>query len=150
MASSASNPTSGRSGSVLRPGGNMRLVDAMHYKLPPAGWVSILHRVSGLILFALLPFVIWLFDVSVTSEVTYEQFASVFRAGAWHLPGFVFKLVALVLIWAMLHHLIAGLRHLWMDATHDVSKQFGRRSAIVTLAASSLLTVALGAKLFFF
>ena len=59
------------------------------------------------------------------------------------------KLVALALIWAYLHHLIAGVRHLWMDATHAVTKEFGQSSAIVTLALSVLLTLALGYKLFF-
>jgi succinate dehydrogenase / fumarate reductase cytochrome b subunit len=57
-------------------------------------------------------------------------------------------IVVLALIWAYLHHFIAGVRHLWMDATHSVSKQQGRISAIVTLAASGVLTVLLGAKLF--
>lgn len=128
----------------------MKLVDALGYRLPLAGLVSILHRGSGLVMFFLLPFVIWMFDTSVTSEVSYAQFTSVFKAGAGFLPGWFVKLVALALIWAYLHHLFAGLRHLWMDATHSVSKEFGRSSAVVTLAASLLLTVALGAKLFFF
>ncbi|MDP1566520.1 MAG: succinate dehydrogenase, cytochrome b556 subunit, partial [Polaromonas sp.] len=47
-----------------------------------------------------------------------------------------------------LHHFIAGLRHLWMDVTHSVSKAQGHNSALVTLASSLLLTLALGAKLF--
>jgi succinate dehydrogenase / fumarate reductase, cytochrome b subunit len=126
----------------------MKLVDALGYRLPPAGWVSILHRASGLLMFVLLPFIIWMFDASVTSEVSYAQFTSVFHSGAAHLPGWFFKLVALALIWAYLHHLIAGLRHLWMDATHAVTLKFGRSSAIVTLALSLLLTVVLGVKLF--
>ncbi len=126
----------------------MRLWDAIGYKLPPSGWVSILHRVSGLVMFVLLPFVIWLFDVSVTSEVSYQQFSSLFAAGALHLPGWFYKLVVLALIWSILHHLIAGVRHLWMDATHDHSKRFGRLTAIATLALSVLLTLGLGVKLF--
>ena len=52
------------------------------------------------------------------------------------------------LIWAYLHHFIAGVRHVWMDATHSVTKEQGRSSAVVTLAASAVLTVVLGAKLF--
>jgi succinate dehydrogenase / fumarate reductase, cytochrome b subunit len=60
----------------------------------------------------------------------------------------VVKLVVLALIWAYLHHFIAGIRHLWMDATHSVTKEFGRSSAVVTLALSLLLTALLGAKLF--
>jgi succinate dehydrogenase / fumarate reductase cytochrome b subunit len=133
-----------------RPGENMKLIDALGYRLPLAGVVSILHRASGLLIFVLLPFVIWMFDTSVTSEVSYSQFASVFRHGTGLLPGWFYKLVALALIWAYLHHLIAGLRHLWMDATHSVSKEFGRQSAVVTLAVSIGLTLVLGAKLFFF
>lgn len=128
----------------------MRLVDALAYRLPLAGWVSILHRASGLVMFILLPFIIWMFDTSVTSEISYSQFTSVFSAGFWFVPGIVVKLVALILIWAYLHHLIAGLRHLWMDATHAVTLEFGRSSAVFTLVVSVVLTLALGAKLFFF
>jgi succinate dehydrogenase / fumarate reductase cytochrome b subunit len=129
--------------------GTMRLIDAFGYKLPPAGVVSILHRVSGCIMFVLLPFVIWLFDVSVTSEISYEQFTAIFRAGVAGIPGWCFKLVALALIWSYLHHFIAGVRHLYMDATHSVSKEFGRSSALATLGLSIVLTLALGFKLFF-
>ena len=133
-----------------RPGAKMRLIDATGYRLPAAGWVSILHRVSGLVMFILLPFIIWMFDTSLTSEITYSQFTSVFTGGTGFLPGWFYKLIALALIWSYLHHLIAGLRHLWMDATHAVSLQFGRSSALVTLVVSIVLTLALGAKLFFF
>ena len=132
-----------------RPGGNMRLLDALGYRLPLAGVVSILHRASGLVMFILLPFIIWMFDTSLTSEITYSQFTSVFTSGTGFLPGWFYKLVALALIWAFLHHSIAGLRHLWMDATHAVTLQFGRSSAMFTLVVSVALTLALGAKLFF-
>jgi succinate dehydrogenase / fumarate reductase cytochrome b subunit len=131
-----------------RPGENMRLIDALQYKLPPAGWVSILHRVSGGLMFVLLPLIVWLLDVSLGSEVSYERFSNAFIAGIGFVPAFLLKLIVLALIWADLHHFIAGVRHLWMDATHSVSKQQGRISAIVTLAASGVLTVLLGAKLF--
>ena len=128
--------------------GTMRLVDAVKYRLPPAGVVSILHRASGGLMFVLLPFLIWLFDVSVTSEVSFEAFRSTFNAGIGFLPAWFMKLVAWALIWAFLHHFIAGVRHLWMDATHSVSKQQGHNSALITLGLSVLLTLALGLKLF--
>lgn len=128
--------------------GTMRLVDAVKYRLPAAGVVSILHRISGVIMFVLLPLVIWLFDVSVTSEISYERFTAAFSAGIGFVPGWFVKLTALALIWAYLHHAIAGIRHLWMDATHSVSKQQGHSSAVITLATSILLTLVLGAKLF--
>jgi succinate dehydrogenase / fumarate reductase cytochrome b subunit len=90
-----------------------------------------------------------MFDASVSSEVSYDVFRAAFAVGVGFIPGWFLKLVALALIWAYLHHLIAGIRHLWMDATHAVTKQFGHTSAIVTLALSMLLTLALGFKLFF-
>ena len=126
----------------------MRLVDALQYRLPLAGVVSILHRASGAIMMALLPLAIWLFDTSVTSEVSFETFRAAFTAGIGFVPGWMVKLVVLALIWSYLHHFMAGVRHLWMDATHSVTKEFGRVSAVATLAGSLLLTVALGAKLF--
>jgi succinate dehydrogenase / fumarate reductase cytochrome b subunit len=127
---------------------NIHVSQIVSYRLPPAGVVSILHRISGALLFLLLPFVIWLFDTSVTSEVSYDRFTSAFAAGLGPAPGWFVKLVVLALLWAYLHHFIAGVRHLWMDATHSVTKEQGRSSAIVTLVLGVLLTVALGAKLF--
>ncbi|UXH80198.1 succinate dehydrogenase, cytochrome b556 subunit [Roseateles amylovorans] len=127
---------------------NIHITQIVGYRLPPAGIVSILHRISGLLMFLLLPFVIWLFDNSLTSEISYDTFTSAFVAGIGFLPGWFIKLVTLALIWGYLHHFIAGVRHLWMDATHSVSKAQGHNSAIVTLVLGVVLTVALGAKLF--
>jgi succinate dehydrogenase / fumarate reductase cytochrome b subunit len=125
------------------------LTDLPTYRLPAAGWVSILHRVSGVLMFVLLPFIIWMFDKSISSELSFAKFRSAFNQGMWFFPGWFVKLVALALIWSYLHHFIAGLRHLWMDVSHKaVTREFGMRSARVTLVASLLLTVLLGAKLF--
>ena len=52
--------------------------DLPTYRLPAAGWVSILHRISGVLMFVLLPFVIWLFDASITSEYSFAKFRSAF------------------------------------------------------------------------
>jgi succinate dehydrogenase / fumarate reductase cytochrome b subunit len=128
--------------------GTMTMAEAVKYRMPLAARVSILHRVSGGLMFALLPFVIWLFDTSITSEISWDRFASVFVAGIGPLPGGLVKLVVLALIWAYLHHFLAGIRHLWMDATHSVSREQGHQTALLTLGGSALLTLALGAKLF--
>jgi succinate dehydrogenase / fumarate reductase cytochrome b subunit len=124
--------------------------DLPSYRLPAAGWVSILHRISGALMFALLPFMIWMFDTSISSEISFGRFKAAFEVGMLGLPGIVWKLAALALIWAYLHHLIAGLRHLWMDARHAVSKEFGKSSALVTLVLGSVLTLVLALKLFGF
>ena len=128
--------------------GEMRLIDATQYRLPPAGWVSILHRVSGLLLIVLMPFVIWMFDNSLTDEVTFDAFRGAFIGGLPFVPAFVVKLATLVLIWAFLQHFCAGVRHLYMDFTHSVTKEFGRVSALVAMGVAGVLTLAFGVKLF--
>ena len=123
--------------------------DLPSYRLPAAGIVSILHRISGAIMFLLMPFIIWMFDKSQSSEISFSKFKAAFNVGMLGLPGMIWKLVALALIWAFLHHSIAGLRHLWSDTHHSaVTKEFGKTSAVVTLALSIGLTIVLGAKLF--
>ena len=124
------------------------LQDLPSYRLPAAGWVSILHRISGLLMFLLLPFIIWMFDTSVSSEISFAKFSAAFNVGLGFVPGVLVKLVALALIWAYLHHMIAGIRHVYMDVCHAVTKEFGKSSAVVTLVLSLGLTAALGAKLF--
>lgn len=125
------------------------LTDLPSYRLPPAGIVSILHRISGVLMFILLPFIIWMFDSSLSSEISFAKFKAVFNNGFSFVPGFLVKLVALALIWAYLHHFCAGLRHLWMDVSHKaVTKEFGKTSALAVLAISLILTVVLGLKLF--
>ena len=120
--------------------------DLPAYRWPAASLVSGMHRFSGVIMFVLLPLIIWMFDTSVSSEFSFARFRHAFNNGA---AGVLLKLVALALIWSYLHHFIAGLRHVWMDVSHAaVNKQFGATSAKVTMVASLLLTVVLGAKLF--
>jgi len=128
--------------------GEMRLIDATQYRLPPAGWVSILHRVSGLLLIVLMPFVIWLFDTSVTSEVSFDQFRNAFVGGIGFVPAFIVKLATLILIWSFLQHFCAGVRHLYMDFTHSVTKEFGRSSALVAMGVAGFLTLVFAYKLF--
>jgi succinate dehydrogenase / fumarate reductase, cytochrome b subunit len=124
------------------------LTDLPSYRLPAAGIVSILHRISGLIMFLLLPLLVWMFDTSVSSEISFAKFSAAFNVGLGFVPAVLVKVVVLGLIWAYLHHLIAGVRHVYMDVCHAVSKEFGKSSAVVTLVLSLGLTAALGAKLF--
>ncbi len=119
------------------------------YRWPLASIASGMHRVSGAILFFLMPFIIWMFDNSISSEISFAKFKAVFNVGVLGVPGFLWKLAALGLIWASLHHFVAGIRHLWMDTHHhQVSKDFGRQTAVVVMALSFGLTAVVGAKLF--
>ena len=124
------------------------LKDLPTYRMPAAAWVSILHRVSGALMFLLLPFIIWMFDTSVSSEISFGRFSAAFNVGLGFVPGWFIKLVTLALIWAYLHHLAAGVRHLYLDVSHKTTKDFGRQSAVATLVFSIGLTLILGAKLF--
>ena len=123
--------------------------DLTTYRMAPAAWVSILHRASGVIMFLLLPFILWMFDTSLSSEISLAKFKAAFNIGLYFVPGWFVKLVALALIWAYLHHFIAGIRHLLMDVNHAaVTNEFGKSSAVFTLAVSIGLALVLGAKLF--
>ena len=125
------------------------LSDLPTYRLPAAGIVSILHRISGVLMFVLMPFIIWMFDTSVSSEISFARFTAAFNVGIGFIPGWFVKLVALSLIWAYLHHFIAGVRHIRMDLSHAaVNKKSGAASAKVVLVLSVGLTIVLGAKLF--
>ncbi|TKC92139.1 succinate dehydrogenase, cytochrome b556 subunit [Trinickia terrae] len=112
------------------------------YRLPLAGRVSILHRVSGALLFVFLPFLLYLFDQSLTSELSFEVFKG-------FLSNIVVKLITLVLAWAFLFHFCAGIRHLVMDTNHNaVTKEKGKQTSLVVVVVSSILTIAFALKLF--
>jgi succinate dehydrogenase / fumarate reductase, cytochrome b subunit len=123
--------------------------DLTTYRMPAAAIVSILHRASGAIMFVLLPFIIWMFDKSISSEYSFAKFKAAFNIGLWGMPGWMFKLVALLLIWAFLHHWLAGIRHVVMDMSHKaVTKAKGKSSAMMVFAISIPVSAVLGAKLF--
>lgn len=122
--------------------------DIISYRLPPAGWVSILHRISGFLMVVLLPFAIWLFDKSVSSEISFGEFSAAFTTGIWIFPAWFIKLVTLALMLSFLLHIFAGIRHLYLDVTHRMTKDFGRHSANAVFVATIVLTIIFGAKLF--
>ena len=120
---------------------NIHITQLHHYRLPAAGVVSILHRISGAMMFLLLPFVLYLLERSLTSESTFD-FLRAFAA-QWYV-----KLIILALSWAYLHHFLAGIRHLFMDMHYLLSKDGSRNSAMTVLAGSLLLTLLVALKLF--
>lgn len=103
--------------------------------------VSILHRVSGALLFLVgLPLILWALQASLASADGYQRVTGVFAQP-------LAKLTLLVLVWAYLHHLIAGVRHLLADMHVGLTLQGARQSAAVTLVLAVLLAIALGARL---
>lgn len=119
------------------------------FRFPPTAIVSLLHRVSGALLFLLLPAIIWLFDTSVSSEISFAKMSGVFDRGIWIFPGWLFKLALLVIAWSFVYHMIAGLRHVWMDVSHSATdKKSAMNSAKTVLILSLVIAVVLAAKVF--
>lgn len=92
-------------------------------------------------MFLLLPFVLYLFEQSITSELSFAKFSALLSG------GFV-KLVVLALIWGYLHHFCAGIRFLLLDVHVGISKPASAKSAISVLVVSLLLTLIFGLKLY--
>ncbi len=111
------------------------------YKLPWSGKVSILHRVTGALLFLSLPFILYLLDKSLTSELSFITFSEI--AG-----NPLLKIFLLALIWAFLQHFCAGIRFLMLDLHKGIEKTQIQKTAVSVLVISLSLTAVVGAKLF--
>ncbi len=109
-------------------------------RLPLAGWVSILHRASGALLFAAMLWLLFLLDRSLASETSFahiQHYAS--------LP--IVKIALLVIVWAFCHHLCAGIRFLFLDLHWGVEKAAAWRTSLAVLVVSLALTAFFGWKL---
>jgi succinate dehydrogenase / fumarate reductase cytochrome b subunit len=106
-------------------------------RLPLPGWVSILHRISGALLFVALVWLLWMLDVSLSSEAAFNKIKH--YAGLWPV-----KLSLLVLVWAYCHHFCAGIRFLFLDLDKGGDLETARLTSWIVLATSLALTVFLG------
>jgi succinate dehydrogenase / fumarate reductase, cytochrome b subunit len=120
---------------------NIHVTQIAKYRLPLAGIVSILHRISGLLIFLLLPFLLCLWDQSLASENAFNGM----QAFAQHAGV---KIILLGLVWAYLHHFFAGLRYLALDVHLGIDKESARRSAAGVFLISIPLTALMALKLF--
>lgn len=114
---------------------------ALHeIRLPLPGIVSILHRISGVGLFLMLPFLLYLLDSSLGSAESFETFSAVVGHP-------LAKLLLLGLLWAYMHHFCAGIRFLFLDLDKGTDLPAARNSARIVLVVSLVLTVIIGVKL---
>ena len=121
---------------------NLSVPQILSYRLPLAGKLSILHRVSGALLFFCLPVVILpLFAASVISQESFNDLAV-------YVGHPLTKLVILVLVWGYLHHFCAGIRYLALDLHMGIEKNQAKRSAGVVFGVSLALTLVFALKLF--
>lgn len=112
-------------------------LNLMEIRLPLPAFVSILHRVSGAILFLLLPVLLCLLGSSLESQQSFAQFKS------W-VGNPLCKVVLLGILWAYLHHFCAGIRHLAMDMHMGLELESARVTSYAVLAVSLTLTAVIG------
>jgi len=117
-----------------------KFLDLRQIRLPLPGLVSILHRVSGALLFLALPLLLWMLQQSLRSHETYSDLAGVLRYPA-------VKIFLLIILWAFLHHFCAGIRFLAIDADAGVRLGRARASGKWVLAVSLALSLLLGVRL---
>ena len=109
--------------------------------MPLPAIVSILHRASGALLFLIgIPLVLCIVQRALASPEAWAQVRAALGAP-------FAKLISVMLLWAFLHHLLAGIRHLLMDAHIGVELKGARQSAAVTLVLTIVLTVAIAVRL---
>jgi succinate dehydrogenase / fumarate reductase cytochrome b subunit len=106
-------------------------------QLPVTAYVSILHRVSGVVLFGAVGLFLWILDSSLSSE---ESFNSI--------KEFMNTLMVQIIIWlslaALIYHLVAGLRHLVMDYGYGETLSGGILGAKLVLTFSAILMLMAG------
>ena len=116
-------------------------LNLLQIKLPVAGIMSIGHRIAGVLLFFSLPLWLYLLQQSLHSEQSFQQVQQ------W-LSGSVIKLVMFVLLWATMHHLLAGIRYLLLDIDIGIDKPVYKKTAYAVLIASPVISLLiLGASL---
>jgi succinate dehydrogenase / fumarate reductase cytochrome b subunit len=120
---------------------NIHIFDLTNYRMPLASIVSILHRISGFLLFLSLPLLLRLLDSSLQSRDTFDAMKEC-------ASNPLSKLVILALSWAYLHHFCAGIRHLVMDMHIGLDKDSARQSAASVLVVSLVLAGLVALKLF--
>lgn len=116
-------------------------LNLMAIRQPIPAIASVLHRISGALLFFVgIPALLWGVQASLTSPEAYASF----RAFMAHPLA---KLVALLLVWAYLHHLLAGFRHVLQDMQIGLELKPARQSATIVVVAALLLTLLVAIRL---
>ena len=97
-------------------------------RLPTTGIVSFAHRVSGVLLFLAIPFSIYLLDLSVRSVQGFDQTLQLLQRPAS-------QIILLLMVWAIVHHFLAGIRYLLLDMDIAIEKASSNISAWIVLIA---------------
>ena len=115
-------------------------LDLGSLKFPPMAIASILHRVSGLVMFILLPVMLCYLSMTLTSETSFNDIAAYFE-NPWR------KLLLWAFCSAWVYHVMAGIRHILMDIGLGESLEAGRRSAVFVIFLAIVLIIFLGIRI---
>ena len=111
-----------------------RFLDLRKIRLPLPGLISILHRISGILMVLSIPVAIYLLDLSLCDKAG-------FASANAYAQTLLFKLAATLILWSLSHHLCAGIRFLLLDLDIGIDRQQARQSSITVLIASGILTL---------
>ena len=112
-------------------------LDLLSIRMPVTAVVSILHRITGLLLFISMPFCLLFFELILSQATTATQFTCLFSL--WYVRCLLF-----LVLWSLVHHLFAGLRFLFLDIDIGVTRNAARGSAWVILVLDSISLLVLG------
>lgn len=113
-------------------------LDLLRIRMPAGALVSILHRVSGVLLVLALPFLLWLLQQSLASADDYQRITTL-------LQSFPLRVTLFLLMLALTHHFLAGVRHLLLDLDVGISRRGGRLGAWLVIAiGAGVATLAAG------
>ncbi|MCS4532824.1 succinate dehydrogenase, cytochrome b556 subunit [Neisseria montereyensis] len=106
-------------------------------RLPIPGIVSILHRISGVLLFVTLPLLLYFLSGTLSQEADFETYRTI-------ISNPLVKLLLIGLLWAYMHHFCAGIRFLFLDAHKGLELKTARKSAQIVFVTALVLTVVIG------
>lgn len=110
-------------------------LDLLRFRLPAVGYASIAHRISGVLMFLAIPLFLYVLELSLSGPQGYEQISALMQ-------GVLFRLVIVALVWALVHHLCAGIRYLLLDIDVGIDKAPARQSAVVVIAVGVVAALA--------
>lgn len=110
-------------------------LDLLSVKFPMSAIMSIGHRAAGFVLFLSMPYFLYLLQLSLSNETGFELAKS-------HLQGPVVKIIGLILVWALAHHFIAGIRYFLLELDIGIGKSMAQLSAVIVMVSGFLIFVA--------
>lgn len=115
-------------------------LDLRTIRMPFTATLSILHRISGIVIFLGMPMLLWLFSMSLSSAENFAEMMSL-------LDNMIYRLMFFGILMALGYHIIAGIKHLFMDKGIGETEKSSKVASILVVTLSLILFVLLGAQI---